>query len=170
MLSESARMSSAAEARFRINAPNSKPRAVKIIALDAPSERVVKRLAQSSWNQASFFTASAFSGAPHSGESFSMTGWLSDVAGRTKNLIDEVASADLVVMVATAGENASAAAIIGEACSAKRINTTGLIIGGSGASDEALSKTLAQLRPWSLMLVIAATDDYIDDMLVALRA
>ena len=47
MQSESARMSSAAEARFRIDAPNSLPRAVKIIALDAPSERVVKKLAQS---------------------------------------------------------------------------------------------------------------------------
>ncbi len=169
MQSESARMSSAAEARFRIDAPNSKPRAVKIIALDRQSERVVKRLAQATWNRASFFTASAFSGAPQPSGSFSMTGWLSDVAGRTKSLIDEVASADLVVMVATAGENASAAAIIGEAASAKRINTTGLII-GAGASDEALSKTLAQLRPWSLMLVIASADDYIEDMLVALRA
>ena len=167
--SESARMSSGAEARFRIDAPNSKPRAIKIIALDAPAERMVKRLAQARWNHASFFTASAFAGAPAKGESFSMTGWLSDVAGRTKSLIDEVASADLVVMVATAGENAMAAAIIGEAASAKRINTTGLII-GAGASDEALSKTLAQLRPWSLMLVIASADDYIEDMLVALRA
>ena len=34
-----------------------------------------------------------------------MQGWLSDLAGRTKDLIDEVNSADLVVMVATAGEN-----------------------------------------------------------------
>jgi hypothetical protein len=163
-------MASAAEARFRIDAPNSKPRAIKIIALDQSSERVVKRLAQETWNQASFFTASAFSGAPAKGTSFSMTGWLSDVAGRTKDLMDEVGSADLVVMVATAGENASAAAIIGEACSAKRINTTGLIVSGAGTSDEALSKTLAQLRPWSLMLVIASAEDYIADMLVALRA
>jgi len=170
MASESARMSSAAEARFRIDAPNSKGRAIKIIALDAPAERVVRRLAQASWNRASFFTASAFAGPPASGESFSMTGWLSDVAGRTKNLIDEVASADLIVMVATAGENAHAATIIGEAASAKRINTTGLIVGANGVSDEALSKTLAQLRPWSLMLVIASADDYIEDMLVALRA
>ena len=170
MLSESARMASAAEARFRIDAPNSKPRAIKIIALDQASERVVKRLAQASWNRASFFTASAFSGAPRMGESFSMTGWLSDIAGRTKNLIDEVNSADLVVMVATAGESASAAAIIGEACSAKRVSTTGLIGGGANKSDEELSKTLAQLRPWSLMLVIANTEDYIADMLVALRA
>jgi hypothetical protein len=44
------------------------------------------------------------------------------------------------------------------------------LIIGAGASDEALSKTLGQLRPWSLMLVIASTDDYIEDMLVALRA
>ena len=41
-----------------------------------------------------------------------MNGWLNDLAGRTKDLIDEVNSADLVVMVATAGENAAAAAII----------------------------------------------------------
>jgi hypothetical protein len=170
MQSESARMASAAEARFRIDAPNSKPRAIKIIALDRQSDRVVKRLAEGKWNQASFFTASAFAGAPKKGESFSMTGWLSDVAGRTTDLVNEVNSADLVVMVATAGENASAAAIIGEACSLKRVNTTGLIIGGANASDEALSKTLAQLRPWSLMLVIASADDYIEDMLAALRA
>jgi hypothetical protein len=74
------------------------------------------------------------------------------------------------VMVATAGENASAAAIIGEAASAKRVNTTGLIVGGANVSDDALAKTLAQLRPWSLMLVIANADDYIEDMLTALRA
>ena len=46
MQSESARMSSAAEAKFRIAAPNSRPRAVKVIALDAASERVVKELAR----------------------------------------------------------------------------------------------------------------------------
>ena len=85
-----------------------------------------------------------------------MQGWLSDLAGRTKSLVDEVDSADLVVMVATAGENAQAAALIGEACSLKRITTTGLILGAPSASDEMLSKTLAQLRPWSLMLVSQA--------------
>lgn len=168
MQSESARMSSAAEAKFRIDRPNSRPRAVKVIALDAASERVVKELAGGPWQNATFLTASAFSGAPRRGEPFSS--WLNDLAGRTKDLVDEVNSADLVVMVATAGENASAAAIIGEACSISRVNTTGLIIAGSGASDEVLSKTLAQLRPWSLMLVIASSDEYIADMLTALRA
>jgi hypothetical protein len=169
MLSESSRMSSAAEARFRISAPNSKPRHVKVIALDHPSETLIKRLAQLHWNNATFFTASAFAGEPP-GSGFSVQGWLSDVAGRAKDLIDEVASADLVVMVATAGENAPAAALIGEACSLRRVNTTGFILGAAAASDEMLSKTLSQLRPWSLMLVIAHGEEYIEDMLIALRA
>jgi hypothetical protein len=168
MQSESARMSSAAEARFRIDAPNSKQRAVKVIALDPPSERVVKELAQRTWNRAAFFTASAFGGAPRAGESFS--GWLSDLAGRTKDLIDEIDSADLVVMVAAAGESAQAASIIGEACSIKRVMTTALVLGSSTVSDEALSKTLSHLRPWALMLVIASAEEYIADMLTALRA
>ena len=170
MQSESARMSSAAEAKFRINRPNSQPRAVKVIALDARSERVVKDLAQSAWQRASFLTASAFSGAPRRGEPFSMGGWLNDLAGRTKDLVDEVNSADLVVMVATAGENAAAASIIGEACSVKHVMTTALILGGAASSDETISKMLTQLRPHVMMLVISSADEYIKDMLTALRA
>jgi len=165
MESESARMSSAAEAKFRINAPNSQPRAVKVIALDARSERIVKELAQSPWQRASFLTASAFSGAlaQRQGERFSMGGWLNDLAGRTKDLVDEVNSADLVVMVA-------AASIIGEACSVKHVMTTALILGGAASSDETISKMLTQLRPHVMMLVISSADEYIKDMLTALRA
>ena len=48
--------------------------------------------------------------------------------------------------------------------------TTTLIVGNSGASDDELSRTLVQVRPWSLMLVIARTDDYLADMMTALRA
>jgi|SRR5580692_3337925 hypothetical protein len=170
MDSESARMSSAAEAKYRIDKPNSQPRAVKVIALDTPSERIVKDLAQSQWQRASFLTASAFSGAPRQGERFSMGGWLNDLAGRTKDLIAEVDSADLVVMVATVGENAAAAALIGEACNLKHVMTTALILGGASSSDEALSKMLSALRPHAMMLVISGADEYIKDMLTALRA
>ncbi len=170
MDSELARMSSAAEAKYRIDKPNSQPRAVKVIALDTPSERIVKDLAQSQWQRASFLTASAFSGAPRQGERFSMGGWLNDLAGRTKDLIAEVDSADLVVMVATVGENAAAAALIGEACNLKHVMTTALILGGASSSDEALSKMLSALRPHAMMLVISGADEYIKDMLTALRA
>ncbi len=91
-----------------------------MIALDRASEAVVKSLAKAEWQGASFLTIQRE--APKRGESFSMQGWLADLAGRTKNLVDEIAAADQVVMVATAGENAEAASIIGEACEPETFN------------------------------------------------
>ena len=170
VLSESARMTTAEEARFRIDYPNSKPRSIKVIALDAESERVVKRLAQGSWQRATFLTALKFDGAPRGGQGWSMQAWLSDLAGRTKDLVDEVASADLVVMVASAGTGADAAAVIAEACGVRKVMTTALIIDSKSKSDDELSKTLASLRPYASMLVIAHDDEYIETMLAALRA
>ena len=152
-------MSSAAEARYRIQSPNSTPRSIKVIALDARSEAAIRRSAEGPWSHAAFLTASA-----------SPDGWLSDLAGRQRSLEDEVESADLVVMVATPGGHAEAASIIGQACSLRRVMTTAIVVGATSASDEAVSETLAQVRPWSLMVVMASPFDYIDDMLAALRA
>jgi hypothetical protein len=172
MLSESARMRSAAEARFRVQAPNSTPRAIKVIALDAAGDAVVRRLAAAGWQHATFFTA-APPGRSSAGRDRSAAlgdDALSDLAGERKSVADEVAAADLVVCIAGPGGDARAASLIGEACSLRRVMTTGFIVGAASASEHALSKTLAQLRPWSLMVVIADHDDYIDDIMTALRA
>lgn len=166
--SESARATSAAEARYRIGDPNSKPRSVKVIALDPPSERLVKRIAQGSWNGASFFTSGLDDAAP-SGEIWSMQPRLSDLAGRTKDLVEEIATADLVVMISTAGGNPQVASVISEACALKHVMATGLIVDGS-SKPEALSHTLARLRPHVGMLVVADGEEYVEAMLVALHA
>ncbi len=144
-------MSSAAEARFRVDLPNSRPRAVKVIALDARSEPVVDDLARRRWNGAAFFAAAAFTSDP-------------------ARLREEIHTADVVVMVVTAGGDPCDVALIGEACSSRRVTTTGLIVCDDETSDEALSETLGRLRPWVLMLVVANSRDYIEDMLLALRA
>jgi hypothetical protein len=170
MASESVRASSAAESRYRIDAPNSRPRAVKVVALDCPSEALAERLAQERWNGAAFLTASAFSAAPQADGRFSMQTWLSDLSGRTKHLLQEIDGADHVVMIAAAGESVPAAGIIGETCSLKRVATTALIIGDASACDQALSRTLAQVRPWALMVVVAGAEAYVTDMLRALHA
>jgi hypothetical protein len=73
-------------------------------------------------------------------------------------------------MVSSAGTSAEAASIIGEACAARKVMTMALIIGSEQRSDEDLSKTLAALRPYASMLVIASGDEYIEEMLAALRA
>lgn len=84
-------------------------------------------------------------------------------------LVADVNTADLVVMRVAAGNDAHAAAIIGEACSARRVMTHTIIVRASAASDAALSKTLAQVRPWSLMVVVTNDDDYVDDILKSFR-
>jgi bisphosphoglycerate-independent phosphoglycerate mutase (AlkP superfamily) len=127
VLSESARMSTAAEARFRIQTPPDTNRAVKVIDLDSATDRDIKRL------------------------------------------IPEIDGADLVLMLVSAGGNAEAAATIGEACSARRVMTHTVIVRAASATDEALSKTLAQVRPWSLMVVVVNDDDYVDDILSSFR-
>jgi hypothetical protein len=170
MLGESSRMSSMAEARFRVQTPNSTPRTIKVIALDSVSEAVVRRLAGGAWQNAAFLTVAVPGEADRGEPPFTSNGALRDLAGRSRSISGEVDSADLVVLVAGPGGNAQAAARIGQACSASRVMTTGFVVGVTAASEQALSKTLAQLRPWSLMVVIANTDDYIDDMMTALRA
>ncbi len=160
MDSESARMTTAAEARFRIDAPNSVPRNVKVIGLDEASLRVVKHLAARKWNRTNFFSTSASGNAVE----------LKDLSGALFDLDGEIADANLVVMVASSGQSAEAAGVIGEACRDKHVMTTALILGSEAQTDEALSKTLAQLRPHALMVVIASADEYIEDMLTALRA
>jgi hypothetical protein len=165
-------MRSAAEARFRVQAPNSTPRVIKVIALDAAGAEVVRRLAATGWKHATFFTA-AMRGEPGGRGDLapaSADDALSDLAGEIRSIADEVDTADLVVLVAGPGGHARAASLIGQACSLRRVMTTAFIVGVASASDKALSKTLAQVRPWSLMVVIADSGDYIDDVMTALRA
>src|SRR5205809_5490996 len=100
MQSESARMSSAAEARFRVQAPNSIPRAIKVIALDAAGEAVVRRLAGAVWNHATFFTAASSVEPGGNLPRATADEGLTDLAGRSRSVTDEVDTADLVVLVA----------------------------------------------------------------------
>jgi hypothetical protein len=157
MLSESARMASASEARFRVQAPNSLPRAIKVIALDRSAEAVVRRLATGGWQHASFLSAADSGAAP-----------LHDLTGHPRTLDEAIGTADLVVMIAAPGGDAAAAALIGRACSDRRVMTTGCLVCASAAQPSDVARTLAQVRPWSLMMVTATSDDYLDDMLTAL--
>jgi len=120
---ESARMSSAAEASFRIAEPQPTHRVIKVVHLDRVSEGDVR----------------------------------------------DATAADFVVMVTTAGADARAAAVIGEACSRRRITTATVVVRGRSASDEMLSRSLAQVRPWSLMVVVVGDERYLDDLLTSFR-
>lgn len=170
MQSESARASTAAEARYRIDAPNSLPRNVKVIALGPQSEAVVQRLSMLPWACAQFLTASSFTTRIGDRKDFQIGNWLSDLAGHAKSLVNEVADADLVVMIAIVGEPAHAAEMIGVACRARNVMATGLVLNDAARDGESATNTQAQVRPHVGMLVAAPSEAYVEDMLTALRA
>jgi hypothetical protein len=169
MRTETARMNSAGEAKFRIRTPNSQARAVKVIALDGASERMLRQVARSQWNGALFLTAASFASAD-GGDPLAIDGWLTDLAGQTRNLIQEIAASDSVIMVATAGQTLHAAGLIGEACTVKHVLTTVLVIGGRDRGGPPLIRALAELRPHVVMLVATSDEHYLADMLSWLQA
>jgi hypothetical protein len=141
-------MSSAAEARFRLATPATVARSVRVTALDPAGDRLVKQLAHESWTNVGFIPTSV---------------------ADTRRALDEIATADLVVMVVTAGADARGVARIGQECSDRRIHTATFVIRASSTTDEALARTLAQVRPWSLMVVVANDEQYVADVLRSFR-
>ncbi len=83
--------------------------------------------------------------------------------------VDAAAAADFVVMVTAAGHDVPAVGTIGDVCSRRRIATATVIVRDPSATDEMLSKSLAQVRPWSLMVIVAADASYLDDLLTSFR-
>jgi nicotinamidase-related amidase len=171
MQTESARVTTAQEAKYRIQYPNSKRRAVKVIALDPASAEMIDELAKKEWNGATFFRALSFSSKSEPGTTDAgMSAWLNDLAGRTLDLVGEVETADFVVVVSAAGEDARVVSVIADACTAHHKTMVALVVPREGASDADVSASMGHLRPFARMLVIAHDADYITAMLTALRA
>lgn len=170
-LSESARMTTPQEAAFRVQYPNSSPRLIKVIALDREAGLLVQSLAGQTWNRAAFFPSLTMPGTTADiGSRDKMQAWLGDVAGHARDLVAEIDSADIVVVIASPGTDAQAAVTIGEACRLRHKTMIGLILQSPTTSDEELSRTLNGMRPMATMLVVASGADYVEAMLAAMRA
>ncbi len=94
---------------------------------------------------------------------------LTSIDGSEVRLSDELGGADIVVMIAAAGGASDAAAVIGNACFVRGIMTTGLIV-ATGGDRMDVERTVAALRPYAAMLVVSTSEEYIPEMLTALRA
>jgi hypothetical protein len=151
----------AAEARFRINAKPQTPRATSVVALDDGALEVVRELAEQEWNAARFL------GLPDdtpAGEYADLQ--LRTVDGASVRLSEELAQADFVMMIATEGHGAAAAATIGDACTLRGIMTAGLIVGTNGESGAALTA----LRPNARVLLVTGDERDAAELLAAVGA
>lgn len=168
-LSESARATTAEESRFRIGYPNSTPRVSRIIALDARSHAALSSLQHHAWNGARFLRYVKSRPGSTSLPSLPIDGILEDGDGNETSLVKEVADADMIIMVSTAGTAPGAAEVIGNACLVHGKRATGMVL-TSGENGEDLARTLKAMRPYAAMLVVSTGEEYIAEMLSALRA
>ena len=171
MLSQCARATTAKEAAFRVQYPNSARRAVKLVALDDKSVPIVERLLRADPCRTALLPPQPDmqAGGGSSRTVGSIKAALSEFASRAKALIAGIDPTDLIVLVAVAGEDGQLAILIGEACRARGVPVTAIILDPGPTSNEALAASLARLRPYTSMLVVARGDEYIEDMLSALR-
>jgi len=144
LLNSCALAATAKEARFRIDRPIGS-RAALIIALDNAAAAVVDRVAERRWGGARFL---------HAGDS------------TEARLAEELADADVAIMIATADADAHLAAAIARACATRGIMTAGLIVGARADVAEAVSA----LRPYARNLMVTDDEDDVAEVLTALRA
>lgn len=158
MESQSARATTAAESRFRIANPNSVPRTTAIVPLDVAAAATLSELRGGPWQRAIFVELD------QGGD------WIAQLPTRTRALVAAITEASLVLLVATAGADARAAAVVAEAAQAQGRMIAAVVLDSGDADPAALERSLAALRPHAGMLVLADGTDYVAALLEALRA
>ncbi|MDP9430836.1 MAG: 3-methyl-2-oxobutanoate hydroxymethyltransferase [Actinomycetota bacterium] len=161
-LSSCARAASAEESRYRIDRPIAPSRAGRVIALDAGAAEVVGRTAQMEWANARFYACDSVA---EDGETVMLRG----IDGGPATLADELASASVVVMVATSDTGAGCAYALGKACWERGIQTAGLVLGDGTHHGTAAAAAVAALRPHARVLLPDADELDVVDILTALR-
>jgi hypothetical protein len=134
---------------FRVQAPNSSPRDILVVPLDAQSARPAQALSEQAWRNARFVP---FGDAD---------GWRSALEARRP---------DVVVMLATAGQNLSRAIAIGELCLTQGVKISGVLMRPDAMTSAEMSAALRSMRPWTQTLAVIGEADYLPGLLHALGA
>ena len=168
LLSGCARAATAAEARFRVQYPNSKKRSSRIFALDARAAEAMYAITEDPWNDAHFLTVSGTARLdPDATQAADLP--LAAPDGSPANLADELVGADLVVLLAAEGGPEGAAEVIAREAYNRKIMCAGLVL-VAGQKESAVDGVVNSIRGFASVLVVARDNDFIPAMLTALRA
>ena len=151
-----ARAATAAEARYRIDAPIVPSRGARVIALDDGAAEVAARVAGEQWASARFLICEG------DAEALQLRG----IGGPPTDLAEHLEGADVVVMIATDDAGAACAYAIGRACWERSIMTAGIVLGDGSEADQAV----AALRPHARVLLPSGDETDVVELLTALRA
>lgn len=168
LLASCARAATAAEARYRVQYPNSRTRTSRIFALDAGAAETMYAITEDPWNNAHFLTvANTAPVDPATTQAADLP--LAHPDGSRADLAAELEGADVVVLLATRSDNEGAAEVIARETYNRRIMCAGLAL-SKAQKDGTVDKVVNSMRRFATVLVVAQDDDYIPAMLTALRA
>lgn len=167
MVSLSSKATTTVESQFRINRPNSRPRSCLVIALDEPSELSLAILSRRQWNGARFRSVRQFE--VEEGGLVESDLLLISPEGDSSHLPDELDDVDVVVMVAQSGAFAEVAKVIGHGCFKRNLMTAGVVL-ETVADPAVIRRTVNQIRPFVLSLVIGLDETSLAETLGAIRA
>lgn len=164
LLHSCASAATAAEARFRIDAPVDVRRAACVIALDPGAAELTAEVARLPWQGATFLRCDG--GPDVSGNGHGQDPVLRTADGTEQRLHEVVDRADVAVMVATDDDGAEVAAAIGQACWDRRVMTAAIVVD----RDHGLGAAVRALRPHAQVLLVSRDSDDLVELLSALRA
>lgn len=170
MQSESARVTTAAEAAFRISSSNSQPRCVKVVATDATSDLILRQIASLPWNDTEFFTRSSLEFTHHAAPADLLDHRFCDIDGRPAKMIDAIDQADLVVMLVEAGSDPGTTLSLGARCASCHVSSIVAVLKNDATTEEAFHKTVVDVRRSAGMIAFIEDADEIRAILTALRA
>lgn len=159
------------EARFRIRAANSVPRAVRVIMLDDDDTEVRACRAHSARSHVVFTGLADFDASMTPRETDAVRTarqWLASVDALPVRIAAWLANPDLVVIVGTEGDDPSLGVMAAEAYRHRGITVSSLIRRRAAAPTDA--STSDALRSLCSMMVLVDESGYLNDLLDALGA
>lgn len=154
------------EVRFRVRAPNSAPRCIRVIALtDGDAE--VRRCAERAHADVQFMRASELAALLQT-EGTDAASILRSVDANTSALNAWLGTPDLVVIAGREGDDALAGAVAAKAYRSRGVTVSGVV--GPSEHVHKPSVTSDLLRPHCTMLILPVSAGYLEDLLAALGA
>jgi cell division GTPase FtsZ len=140
----------ASDTHHRIDSPNSRQRCIKVVGIGQGGARVARAIEAMGLRDVNVVV-------PQHNDAAVVVGALQSLAG-----------ADMLFVVACAGDDLGLAPLVKQAVRRTGILVTGVLI--QQKSEPAATADLAVLRAASDLLVIASDENYVTDMLVELGA
>ncbi len=160
-ISETLRATNAAESRFRVQHPNSRRRAVGIVALGRRSAEAIDDMAHQAADRARFFMALGADSTDSAPRFATFDGAAIDCEALAR-------AVDVVILVGHSddGDNGAAQAVV-EACASSHVSLLAILLSDEEGAQGDLRPGLARLRPFMQMLIVTRQPDYLDSLLTA---